>query len=252
MKNIVLFDLDGTLSPARKAVDLGIILNPLKKLQKVAEIGIVTGSGNEYVIEQASSLLEELENIHVLPCNGTQYYKTGGEIIHSVDMQDEMGEFEFHVLMQMILKLQNEIASKYPISLTGHFVNFRGSMINWCPIGRNANSGQRERFKRFDEQLRIRSVYLTILKEQLATLSKEIVAVLGGNTSFDVYPSGWDKTYALKHFEGKKVYFVGDKCPGDRNDRTICEEVGGNCFPVSDPGDTARLIGEILIPLLKG
>ena len=125
MKNIVLFDLDGTLSPDRKAVDLDIILSPLKKLQKVAEIGIVTGSGNEYVIEQAASLLEELENIHVLPCNGTQYYKTGGEIIHSVDMQNEMGEFEFHVLMQMILKLQNEIASKYPISLTGHFVNFR-------------------------------------------------------------------------------------------------------------------------------
>mgnify|MGYP003659835876 CR=1 FL=1 len=221
MKNIVLFDLDGTLSPARKSVDPSVILKPLKDLSKVAEIGIVTGSGDEYIKEQASVLLEELEDLHILPCNGTQYYKSSGEIIHNNSMIDEIGEFEFHILMQMILELQYEISSKYPISLTGHFVNFRGSMINWCPIGRNANTVQRERFKRFDKQMMIRRVYLSLLKEKLDTLANCITVVLGGNTSFDIYPRGWDKTYALRHFQDKKIYFVGDRCSGDGKDSLL-------------------------------
>ena len=37
---------------------------------------------------------------------------------------------------------------------------------------------------------------------------------LGGQISFDVFPQGWDKTYALKHLETEKIstiYFFGDK-----------------------------------------
>jgi phosphomannomutase len=37
---------------------------------------------------------------------------------------------------------------------------------------------------------------------------------LGGEISFDVFPAGWDKTYALKHLETDQIsniYFFGDK-----------------------------------------
>jgi len=37
---------------------------------------------------------------------------------------------------------------------------------------------------------------------------------LGGQISFDVYPEGWDKRYALKHLENQQIsniYFFGDK-----------------------------------------
>jgi hypothetical protein len=37
---------------------------------------------------------------------------------------------------------------------------------------------------------------------------------LGGQISFDVFPEGWDKRYALKHLEKDHVstiYFFGDK-----------------------------------------
>jgi hydroxymethylpyrimidine pyrophosphatase-like HAD family hydrolase len=36
----------------------------------------------------------------------------------------------------------------------------------------------------------------------------------GGQISFDVFPTGWDKTYCLKHVEAegfKEIYFFGDK-----------------------------------------
>jgi phosphomannomutase len=37
---------------------------------------------------------------------------------------------------------------------------------------------------------------------------------IGGQISFDVFPTGWDKTYALKHVEDEgfeKIHFFGDK-----------------------------------------
>ena len=49
MKKIVLFDMDGTLTPARKRMDWDVI-DALCDLQKAGfEIGIVTGSDMDYV-----------------------------------------------------------------------------------------------------------------------------------------------------------------------------------------------------------
>ena len=38
-----------------------------------------------------------------------------------------------------------------------------------------------------------------------------LMIALGGETSFDIYPIGWDKTYAMKHFKGYKIYFIGSR-----------------------------------------
>jgi len=41
-----------------------------------------------------------------------------------------------------------------------------------------------------------------------------MIYFLGGQISFDVFPEGWDKRYALKHLEKEKIsniYFFGDK-----------------------------------------
>jgi hydroxymethylpyrimidine pyrophosphatase-like HAD family hydrolase len=37
---------------------------------------------------------------------------------------------------------------------------------------------------------------------------------IGGQISFDVFPTGWDKTYALRHVEDEhfdEIHFFGDK-----------------------------------------
>lgn len=37
---------------------------------------------------------------------------------------------------------------------------------------------------------------------------------IGGQISFDVFPNGWDKTYALRHVEDEgfeEIHFFGDK-----------------------------------------
>ena len=79
MKKIVLFDMDGTLTPARKKMEWDVI-DALADLQTVgAEIGIVTGSDLDYVKQQCDSIFDvspvDCFNIPYLPCNGTKYFK---------------------------------------------------------------------------------------------------------------------------------------------------------------------------------
>ena len=75
MKKIVLFDMDGTLTPPRKALDTNL-LSVLEEITRYAEIGIVSGSDIYYIMEQCKTLFisDNLKlKTHILPCNGTKY-----------------------------------------------------------------------------------------------------------------------------------------------------------------------------------
>ena len=73
---------------------------------------------------------------------------------------------------------------------------------------------------------------------------------LGGETSYDIYPKGWDKTFALQHFEDYQCWFVGDRCGHNGNDQAIYERlrVHGRSYEVKTTKDTMRLIFDEIIP----
>ena len=73
---------------------------------------------------------------------------------------------------------------------------------------------------------------------------------LGGETSYDIYPKGWDKTFALQHFEEYQCWFVGDRCGNGGNDQEIYEKlrVHGRSFEVKNTKETLKLIFDEIIP----
>ena len=67
------------------------------------------------------------------------------------------------------------------------------------------------------------------------------------DTSFDIYPVGWDKTYAFNNFEKyKEVYFVGDRCNPTGNDYEAYLLAGEKGFKTRDPSQTINIINEII------
>jgi phosphomannomutase len=74
----------------------------------------------------------------------------------------------------------------------------------------------------------------------------DVIINLAGETSFDIYPIGWDKRYALKHFPESDwdVFFVGDRCFPDGNDYEIYEHLKplGRSFETSGPEETIEII----------
>lgn len=70
-----------------------------------------------------------------------------------------------------------------------------------------------------------------------------IFFVLGGQISFDVFPIGWDKTYALNYVEKdnyKHIHFFGDKTAPGGNDHEIFEDARTIGHTVISPQDTIQ------------
>ena len=253
--------MDGTLTEPRKEFNTNL-LDTLKKLAEHAEIGIVSGSDTDYIYQQMDYLLNKSElryRIHILPCNGTKYFKPPQtaeqrhELVYSVDMKSELGESKFNQLMACIIR-QHASGRLEEFPLTGHFVQYRGSMINWCPAGRNALDDDRKRFIQFDNSTSP-SYRLGILNSLTSEMKKRDINVtvkLGGDTSFDIYPVGWDKTYCLKHFDDHTCWFVGDRCDVGGNDKEIFDLLSRKerAFKTEDPDKTKLIINENILPLL--
>lgn len=58
----------------------------------------------------------------------------------------------------------------------------------------------------------LRKAFVKVLREKFS--SYDLTFSIGGQISFDVFPRGWDKTYALRHVEGEgfeQIHFFGDK-----------------------------------------
>ncbi len=259
--NIVLFDMDGTLTDPRGPFHTELLLN-LRALSKHAEIGILTGSDLGYIQSQMLKLIKfsELRFVtHLLPCNGTKHYlppkypEDDHKLVHENSMEKELSKQCYREILRLVTQLQAD-ACFYNIPLTGHFVDTRGSMINWCPIGRKASSEERTEFIKYDEKSDFRIRFLLSLRHKLnIKCPGKIEVKLGGETSFDIFPIGWDKTYALQHFKDKTCWFVGDRCEKDGNDYEIYEALKGEgrAFKTHSPLETGWIINEEIIPKLK-
>jgi len=261
---LILFDVDGTLTEARQPITMPVII-ALRELCRHAEIGFLTGSGMEYIKEQLWPALNDSiirENCHILPCNGTEYAIPIGnenlafQHIHKASMIDEIGDTRFRKLMKILCGLQAELLQEeFDIPLTGNFIQNRSSMINWCPIGRNASTPERHQFVALDKLYRIRSRYMDKLINELNEQEIKVIAKLGGNTSFDIYPPGWDKTYALRHFDEHKwdFWFVGDRCGLSGNDYEIFNflKPRSRAWETGGPEETVEIIDLHILEYLQ-
>ena len=253
---LVLFDVDGTLTEARQIISRTVLI-ALREICRHAEVGFVTGSDLDYIKEQMWPVLNDpiiKMNSHILPCNGTKYYIPFGEHdlqfqeIHNVLMSSKLGDERFNELMGALCIFQSQLVQEigFGLPMSGHFIQNRESMVNWCPIGRNASQVQREQFKALDKLYKIRYKYLHSLTHYIKENELPLTVKLGGNTSFDIYPKGWDKTYALKHFNKSEwdFWFVGDRCSVDGNDFEIFNLLKPKmrAFETSGPEETVEII----------
>ena len=260
---IVLFDMDGTLTPSRKPIKWNMV-KVLAALSKHADIGVVTGSGLNYLSEQCSTLWNEIGSVktihlHLLPCNGTQVYRYldyKWRQTFAKDMRAEIGNETYTRLLTYILSAQKKLLTAHNVSLpfTGNFVSYRQSLLNWCPIGRDAGVDERSSFQEFDKDCQFRNKVKKKLEKKLNKENiKGIEIALGGQTSLDIFPTGWNKTFALQHFPWRDVWFVGDRCEAGGNDHAIYEAVKkeGRAYCTTSPQETIKIITETIVPHLQ-
>lgn len=237
---LVLFDVDGTLTPARLTIS-DEVKETLAKLRKKVCIGFVGGSDLSKQIEQLGpNVLDEFD--YSFSENGLTAYRLGVQQA-SQSFINWIGEEEYNKLAVFILKY---LANLDLPKRRGTFLEFRNGMINVSPIGRNASTEERNEFEKYDKEHQIRAKFVEALKKEFSHL--KLTYSIGGQISFDVFPTGWDKTYCLQHVEKdgfKEIHFFGDKTFEGGNDYEIYVDERTIGHSVSSPNDTVKILNEL-------
>ncbi|KAN0137171.1 Eukaryotic phosphomannomutase [Lactarius tabidus] len=240
---LVLFDVDGTLTPARQGVSPEMH-QLLKELRKKLVIGFVGGSDLVKISEQltfsGSNAIDDFD--FAFAENGLTAFRLS-KPLESQSFIKFVGEERYKKLVNFILHYVADL--DIPIK-RGTFVEFRNGMINVSPIGRNATIQERLEFQAYDKVHGVRAAFVKVLQEKYADYG--LTFSIGGQISFDIFPNGWDKTYALGHVEKdgfEEIYFFGDKTFKGGNDYEIFTDSRTIGHSVTSPEDTAKILKEL-------
>lgn len=245
-KKIALFDVDGTLTPARLGIEAPMV-NTLKSLRSLPNVSIGVVGGSD-LLKQKEQLGPETLSMYDYNFaeNGVVAYKEG-KLINETSIATFLGEEKLKKLINFCLHYIADL--EIPLK-RGTFIEFRTGMINVSPVGRSCSREERNDFEKFCLKNDIRKNFVKALKQKFETgpdafgLSYSI----GGQISFDVFPQGWDKTFCLQFLEAEKfdeIHFFGDKTFEGGNDFEIFshEKVIGHT--VKAPEDTMKQLLEI-------
>ena len=181
MKRIFVFDIDGTLTPARQHMT-SIFAEFFSGFCRRNLVYLVTGSDYEKVHEQIPKNILDLTS-GVFTCSGNQYWENGN-LVH---------EKEFTTPEKLISFLGEKIKYSGYHTQTGNHIEVRPGMINFSTIGRNCTQEQREEYYYWDNEVGERKQ----MRDKIKYMFPELDCAIGGQISVDIYPLGCDKSQAI-------------------------------------------------------
>ena len=250
MKQLVAFDLDGTLAESKQPLkeDMG---EALADLLGVAHVAVISGGDWPQFDKQVASRLPERADrskLWLMPTTGTKLYtyrdgKWGTVYAELFDEAEKTKIIDaFHASL--------EATGFVPERTWGERIEDRGSQITFSALGQEAPIEAKEKW---DPDFAKRKVIQADLKTRLPGLAIN----MGGTTSIDITREGVDKAYGLKKLRDASgialdaMMFVGDAIFPGGNDYPA-KELGLDTVRVRDPGDTLSVIATVVACQKKG
>ena len=232
---LVLFDVDGTLTPARQKIttEMKQFLATLRTKVFTATVG-----GSDFAKQKEQLGDPQAQFDYAFAENGLTAFK-GSEALNDTSMKDYLGE---EPLRELINDLLGYLAGINVPVKRGTFIEYRNGMLNVSPIGRACSREERNDFEAWDKQTKCRETMVTHFRDKYPDLQFSI----GGQISFDVFPKGWDKTYCLQFLEGfDEIHFFGDKTYVGGNDHEIYEDERVIGHTVTNPEVTLEICNKL-------
>ena len=209
---IYVFDMDGTLTPARLPMTAEFAIN-FYEWQKTHKSFIATGSDYKKVEEQLPvSIIRSFTGI----------YSSMGNILtaqNSIIYQNN-----FTPSKRLIEKLEGfRRTTKYPCQLYPKYIEERIGMVNFSVLGRDCPYSERERYSLWDKHEQERQQIANELRIEFP----EYDIAVGGSISMDITPKGYGKEQIAQHlrktYPSEKIIFFGDKTFEGGNDYELAE-----------------------------
>lgn len=244
-KILLMFDVDGTLTVARKKVteEMYAFLMELKKKPNIT-MAVVGGSDLKKQREQlGENVTDDFD--YSFSENGLVAYKDG-KLIHSQQFSAFIGEDNLKEFINFTLRYLSTV--DIPVK-RGTFIEFRTGMLNVSPIGRACSREERNAYEKYDLEHKVREKMVAELRKEFGE-KFGLEFSIGGQISFDVFPKGWDKTYSLQFVEKEgfdEIHFFGDKTFQGGNDHEIFVDPRTIGHTVTCPEDTEKICRELFL-----
>lgn len=243
---IYLFDVDGTLTPAKSKIDPSFADQFLKWMED-KEVYIVSGGSFVRIIDQLGrDIVNKTQG--VFACMGNIFYQQRDQINPSgMDEWVIIYENKFIPPKNLYRSLNSYVSKSDYHTKTGNHHEVRVGMLNFSIVGRNASSEQRKEYAEHDAEVGERARIVANLRKKYTQMD----FVIGGAVSIDIFNTGNDKSQIIeRHFEEaldhNQIHFIGDRIPFPGNDHSIAialqQHPNGHAYEVESWEDTAELL----------
>lgn len=252
-KDLIVFDLDGTLIETKSPMDqeMSRLLCKLLQVKKVAVIG-----GGKYEIFQELFLKrlkcprKLLSNLFLFPTTSTSFYryKGGWKNVYSLKLTKQ----QVKKIKETFERVFKEIGYRHPKRTYGELIEDRGTQVSFSVFGQDlvkvlGKKGvlMKKRWKRKHTPTKMKIARL------MQKYLPEFEVRAAGYTTVDVTKKGIDKAYGLKQITKylkvplRKMLFVGDALYKGGNDYAVIR-TGVDYMAVSGPEYTKKIIRGIL------
>ncbi len=252
-KDLIVFDLDGTLTPSKSNMepDMSRALAALLAWKKVAVIG--GGSWPQFrrqFLAELSCPRAFFVNLFLFPMTATSFYRYRGgwKKIYSM----KLSRAEVRHIQKAFQETFHEMNYLPPAKTYGRVIENRGSQVTFSALGQDvvARLGKKglllkEKWRRENTPIKLKMARLLIKK------LPQLEVRAAGFTSIDITKKGIDKAYGVRqiakylHTPIRKMLFVGDALFRGGND-AAAKKTGIQCVAVRGPKDTKKIIEKLL------
>jgi phosphomannomutase len=246
-KELIIFDLDGTLSESKSAMSPDMVQSFMRLLSQ-KKVAVISGGGYPQFETQFLRALPtdsaNFSNLTLLPASGTRMYAWRGSWCEQY--AEHLSPKEKEKAMIALNAALRLAGYQRPERIYGEIIEDRGSQITFSALGQSAPV---ELKKVWDPDRKKREKIVEILKDKI----QEYDVRIGGMTSIDITRRGVNKAYGIHKLEQylnipiDNMVFVGDKLMPGGNDYPA-KATGIDCIQVTGPDETKGLIDSWLVP----
>ena len=254
-KDLIIFDLDGTLTPSKSFMDSAMadLLLRLLEKKKVAIIG-----GGKYA-QFKTQLLSRLprrdgrfRSLFLFPTTASSFYRYSKTNTWKNIYASKLSRAEKAMIRMAFRKTLRDVNYRPPEKVYGPTLEDRETQMSFSPLGqeivtRLGKKGIRMKvvWKKKNDALRLRIAKL--LGKRLPRLEVRV----GGITTIDITRKGIDKAYGVRQIKKtlrtpiSKMLFIGDALYRGGND-AAAKKTGIDCVAVKGPAETKKIIRRLL------
>ncbi len=209
---IYIFDMDGTLTPARQPMTPDFIHRFLPWL-KAHLAYVAAGSNYEKVTEQLPP---------VIISSFSGIYSSMGNVFHQKGKEIYRNEIALKKeLLQTLERFRRN--TEYQGKLFSNYLELRPGMLNFSILGRNCPFAERAKYNEWDAVHHERENIVATLNEKFT----EYEASVGGKISIDIVTKGGGKSQIAHRvremYPNHKIIFIGDRTNKGGNDYALAE-----------------------------